>query len=201
MKLQKLLIATHNRAKLQEFKVLLAHSVESIYSLDDLGIVHKIEETGTTFAQNALLKGHGYSDLADIPTLADDGGLEIIALNGWPGVYSAEVAGLDATDQQKIDTVLERIKRLPATKRQARFVGTIALVWPDGREQLYQAGIEGYVVDHTRGKLVQGFPYRTLFFLPDYGKTLAELDECGIEYESHRTKVLLAFLNDMSCSD
>lgn len=201
MKLQKLLIATHNRAKLQEFKVLLADSVESIYSLADLGIVHKVQETGTTFAQNALLKAHQYATFADIPTLADDGGLEILALNGWPGVYSADVAGPDATDQQKIYTLLERIKTVPVPNRHARFVGTIALVWPDGRDQLHQASIEGYVIDQPRGALIQGFPYRTIFVLPEYCKTLAELDECGIEYESHRTKVLRELLNHMSCAD
>jgi XTP/dITP diphosphohydrolase len=196
--MKNLLIATHNPAKLQEFRQKLGAFAQHIVSLDDLGITYDVPETGKTFGENALLKARTYANIANMPALADDGGLEIIALNNWPGVYSSRFAGEGATEEQKIAALIERINQLPDNKRQARFVGAVAIAWPDGTEKLYEATIDGFVITQMRGKRLKGFPYRTLFILPEYNKTLAELDELNIPYESHRVKALNALVADLS---
>lgn len=193
---KKLLIATHNKAKLQEFEKLLHALPYRLFSLDDVKIMHDVEEMGTTFEQNAVLKAVEYARMAHMLALADDGGLEIDALNGQPGVYSSRYAGQGATDEQKVDYILKKMSNIPSESRQAQFTGVIALASPDGQVEIYEGTLKGVIATEPRGKLVAGFPYRQIFLLPEFGKTLSELDQEGIVYASHRQRALQEFLRN-----
>src|SRR5512142_1195861 len=129
----RLLIATHNRGKLIEFQELLAGLPLALATLDDVGIREDVEETGTTFAGNARLKALAYARESDLLTLADDSGLEVDALGGEPGIYSKRYAGEDATDANRINFLLHRMKGVPVEARVARFRCAIALARPDGQ--------------------------------------------------------------------
>ena len=109
-----LLIATHNRGKLREYQEIFADLSLRLVSLDDVGIAWEVEETGTTFEANARLKARAYSDAAQLPTLADDSGLEVDALGGEPGVYSARYAGPHATPVERYEFLLRRMAHVPA---------------------------------------------------------------------------------------
>lgn len=193
-----ILVATHNPGKLQELKKILEQKSYTLVSLSDVHITHVTPETGTTFRENALLKARNYAQLSLLPTIADDGGLSIDALGGAPGVYSARYAGPDATDEEKVAFILDKMRSIPTDQRHAQFIGVIALVTSQGYEQVYQASIDGFITAEPRGKLVKGLPYRQIFLLPEYGKTMAELDEMGIAYESHRSKSLALLLKSLT---
>jgi XTP/dITP diphosphohydrolase len=187
-----LLIATHNPGKLNEIKHQLSQLSYKIVGLAELGITYEVPETGTTFEENALLKAKEYARLSGLPTLADDGGLVIDALEGWPGVHSARIAGDKATDQQKVDFILKRMHY--ETNRAAHFVNVNALIFPDGNYHLFKASIDGIITQEPRGPLIKGLPYRVIFLLPEFNKTMAELDSEGIKYISHRQKALSALI-------
>lgn len=191
-----LLIATHNQAKLEEMRKLLVDFPYHLISLNDLTITHDVEETGTTFAENAALKAVTYARLSGLPALGDDGGLEVAALNGEPGVYSARYAGLGATDEQKVAYLLQKMKHIGIDERQAKFTNVLALASTDGVVSFYEGSIDGSVSLEARGTLVKGFPYRQIFVLSGYDKTLSELDEKNIVYESHRHRALKKLFED-----
>lgn len=189
-----ILIATHNQGKLAELKKNLSDLPYQFVSLNDVdvGITHDVAETGTTFEQNALLKARDYARLSGLPTIADDGGLVIDALDGWPGVYSARIAGDNAPAQQKVAMVLERMKHIPDNQRTAHFVNVNALVFPDpaGATKVFNGSIDGSITQEPRGALIKGLQYRVIFLLPEFGKTMAELDAEGIIYKTHRQKAV-----------
>lgn len=195
-----LLIATHNKAKLRQMSQYLKDLPYQIVSLNDLGIDFDVEETGTTFAQNALLKATTYAKLSGLLTLADDSGLEVEALGGEPGIYSARYAGPNKTDEQKIDYLLDKIKEVPEGKRQARFSSAVALAWPDGTTKLYEGQSTGAITFTPRGASYKGFPYYRIYILDGYDKTLAELEDEGIPYTSHRQKALDLVIADLKKS-
>lgn len=193
-----ILIATHNNGKYKELKKLLDGVGFCSVCLEDLNITHNVAETGKTFIENALLKARSYSLLSSLPTLADDGGLVINALNGEPGIYSSRYAGEHATDQEKVAHVLQKMSAIPEHEREAQFIGVVVFIDSNGTENIYQAAIEGIITQEPRGTLVKGLPYRQIFLLPKYGKTMAELDEENTAYESHRSKSLRMFLSSLS---
>src|SRR5580765_630631 len=121
-----LLIASRNRGKFAEITELLVHLPLTLRDLDHFGISTDVEETGSAFAENAELKATGYARLATVPTLADDSGLVIDALGGRPGVHSARYAGKDASDEERIDKVLNELNNVPMESRTARFICSIA---------------------------------------------------------------------------
>jgi XTP/dITP diphosphohydrolase len=178
---KRLLIATSNPAKLAEYRALLADVSLELVSLRDLGIVQLPEETGASFAENALLKARYYYELSLLPVLADDGGLEIDALRGEPGVRSHRwLDGREASDERLIEEVMRRTRDLPETERTARLRSAMALVFKTGdslEEHVFEAAIEGVVPARAYPKFRQGFPYRSVLFLPERGCFLAELSE------------------------
>lgn len=170
----KIVLATHNRHKIEELKALLAGEPVEVLSLEDIPDLPDVEETGTTFAENALKKAREICRITGLPALADDSGLEVDLLNGAPGVYSARFSGPAATHEQNNRKLLELLRDHPdPQERTARFKSVIALVMPDGRERLVEGCVEGVILSELRGQ--QGFGYDPLFFVPGHQATLAEL--------------------------
>lgn len=182
----RLLIATHNRGKLVEFQELLAGLPVELVTLDDAGIRDDVEETGATFAENARLKALTYARSSDLLTLADDSGLEVDALGGEPGVYSRRYAGENATDNDRISFLLDKLRDVPAEARAARFRCAIAIAAPAGQLWETNGTVEGEILFAPRG--LHGFGYDPIFFLPRLGMTMAELPETEKNKVSHRAR-------------
>jgi len=192
----KLVIATKNPAKLKNFARLLAGYNFDILSLSDLGITTDVPETGETFEDNALFKAKTYFSLTKLPTLVDDSGLAVDALNGWPGLYSRRVWGPDkreATDEEARAEVLKRLEGVPDDKRGAHFIVVVALAMPDGEVQTAKFSADGVISREPRGRLEPGYPYRTIFYHPQLGKTSAELEAEGNHdnYLNHRKNAII----------
>ena len=147
----RLLIATHNSGKLSELTWLLGDVPFDLVSLADVGIHHQVDETGETFEQNAALKAETYARLSGLPTLADDSGLEVDALDGEPGVRSSRYAGDNATDADRIAVLLRKLDNKPAGDRTARFRCVIAVAWPGGPLELHPGACEGRIIEAPRG--------------------------------------------------
>ncbi|MHB0856539.1 MAG: XTP/dITP diphosphatase [Anaerolineae bacterium] len=182
----KLLIATHNPGKKAEFARLLAGLDLKLLSLDDLGVSTVIQETGESFAENALLKARGYAQATGLLTLADDSGLEVDALGGAPGVLSARYAGEQAGDAERNHLLLHNLEGVPEEQRGARFRCVIALAWPDGRTVTTEGAVEGRIAHMPRGE--HGFGYDPVFYLPEHGCTMAELPPEVKDRISHRAR-------------
>ncbi|MCB0099447.1 MAG: XTP/dITP diphosphatase [Caldilineaceae bacterium] len=188
---QKLLIATHNAGKIREYRALLAELPFEVVSLAELGITLDVDETGVTFAENACLKAQAYAALAHMWTWADDSGLEVDALDGRPGVYSARFAGAkasDAANNAKLIAELHQLAQLgnEAPSRRARFRCVVALAAPDGHIYTCEDSVEGEIVDEPRGD--HGFGYDPHFYLPTMGCTMAQLPAEVKNSISHRGK-------------
>ena len=168
--MEKLLIASHNPGKVKEFKKLMADWPFEIVSLDDLGIVENVEETGATFEENARLKAEFYFNLSGLPTLSDDGGLEIDALNGEPGVKSRRWKGYEMTDQEMVDHTLERLQGVPAEKRTARLKCILCLKFPDREAVCAEGAIEGTITEKPEAALHPGYPFRCIFRVTKFNK-------------------------------
>ncbi|MGC8826170.1 MAG: XTP/dITP diphosphatase [Anaerolineae bacterium] len=185
----KLLIATNNAGKLREYTALLGDLPVQLTTPQQEGIELEVEESGTTFAENALLKARAYCAASRLPTLADDSGLEVDALGGAPGVYSARYAGRGATDRQRWEKLLAELRGIPPAERTARFRCVIALVMPDGTEEITEGECEGVIIDTPRGE--HGFGYDPVFYMPALGKTMAELPPELKNRVSHRARALM----------
>lgn len=159
----KLLVATHNPGKAQELKQSLQGLNLEVLSLNDLNLKDDVEKTGDTFKANALLKARYYCQLADLPTLADDSGLEIHALNNEPGVKSRRWKGYSMSDQELIDYALERLKGIPLQKRTANFSVCLALVFPDKKEYTTEAKSYGLILEKQQTPITPGYPFRSIF--------------------------------------
>ncbi len=184
--MQKLLIATHNQGKLREFRQLLADLDLEVTDLEALGITHDVEETGATFAENAILKARAYAEMSGLLTWADDSGLEVDALEGRPGVYSARFGGPDLTPRDRYLLLLDALRDHPRANWTARFRCVVALALPNGEVHTVDDTLEGIITDKPAGE--HGFGYDPIFYLPDYGATLAELDPAIKNRISHRGK-------------
>ncbi len=180
--MSELLIATRNRGKQREFAHIFADVDLQLCTLDDLGIDVDVEETGATFRANAALKAQAYCQLSGRPTLADDSGLEVDALHGQPGVYSARYGG--RTGAAQLAYLLQQLEGVPAEARQARFVCVIALARPGGPIEFAEGFLSGMITHEPRGSA--GFGYDPLFYLPELGQTLAELSPVQKNVLSHR---------------
>ncbi len=186
----RLLIATHNQGKVREYEELLADVGVELVSLSEVGIDRAIPEEGDTYAENALLKARGYAALSGMLTLADDSGIEVDALGGAPGVRTARYAGIDASDAERNALLLRSIEGIPEAERTARFRCVIALAWPDGRTAVAEGVVEGRIAREPRGE--RGFGYDPIFFVPEYGCTMAELPEEVKNRISHRARAAAA---------
>lgn len=186
--MRELLIATHNPGKLREFAAIFDGLGLILRTLDDLRITHDIEETGTTFAENARLKAEGYMAMTGLPTLADDSGLEVAALNGAPGVYSARYGGVKGEAQLRY--LLDQMKDVPWHARLARFVCVIALARPGHPTEFVEGSLPGVIEHEPRGS--GGFGYDPLFYLLDENATLAEIPAEHKNQISHRAQAARA---------
>lgn len=179
-----LLLATANRHKLEEYRAIFSDLPFRLLSLDDIQLDMEVEETGTTFAENAELKARAYAHASGILSLADDSGLEIDALSGAPGIYSARFAGRDSSYEERFHLILEQLKGVPLEQRTARFRCSIALAEPSGYCRLVEGVIEGVIADAPCGE--HGFGYDPIFLVPELGKTTAELAPDEKNRISHR---------------
>lgn len=188
--MHKLLIATTNPGKFEEISAILrpAHPKLTLLSLTDVKGIPAIEENGSSFLENAQKKAKIASTFSRIPCLADDSGLEIDALGGRPGIFSARFAGPNATDDQNVERVLERMKGIPADQRQARFRCAMVLCAPSGRMNTAVGDLVGQITETPTG--MNGFGYDPIFFVPELGKTLAELPTSEKNRLSHRLRAL-----------
>jgi XTP/dITP diphosphohydrolase len=192
----RLLLATTNKGKARELRRGLGSAPVEVVTLDDLGISAEFPETGSTFAENARGKSLFYSLLTGLPTLADDSGLEIEALGGAPGVYSARFSGPGATDARNIRKVLRALEGVPESERAARFVCSMALSH-DGRILKTTRGtVRGRIIFAPRG--TSGFGYDPIFFYRPFGRTFGELSDEEKQSISHRGRALrlmIAFID------
>ena len=183
--MQKIIAATKNKNKIREFKEILPDF--DIITQEEAGIDLDVEETGVTFRENALLKAKAIFEKSGIPALADDSGLEVFALGGEPGVYSARYGGEGLNDTDRLNLVLEKMKDVDDELRGAQFVCAIAFVTSD---KIYEAeGIfEGTIIREAKGS--NGFGYDPIFYVPEMGKTAAEMTAEEKNSVSHRGKAL-----------
>ena len=169
----KLLLASGNKAKLCELKSLFQDLPYELVTPSEEGISINVDEVGNNLEENAKLKAVTFAARSQLLTLADDSGLEVDALDGEPGVLSARYAGENASDADRINYLLRRLKGVPWEKRQAKFRCLIAIATPDGQTELCSGECRGLITLEARGK--QGFGYDPVFYLPQSGKTMAEL--------------------------
>lgn len=186
--MSELVVATKNKGKVAEIAAALAALPVAVRSLDEFPAGPEAEESGDTFEANAILKATHYALHTGRACLADDSGLEVDALGGEPGVYSARYAGADATDAANNAKLLAALAGVPAERRTARFRCVLAYVAPDGTLLTADGTCEGVILDGPRG--VGGFGYDPLFHMPGLGKTLAELDVADKNAVSHRGQAL-----------
>jgi XTP/dITP diphosphohydrolase len=179
--MQKLIFATHNKNKVFEAKAILKNKIEVI-SLDEINFYEDIAETGATFQENAAIKADYIHQKFNLPCFADDSGLEVEALNGEPGLYSARYAGLPKSDAKNNELLLKNL--LQHANRKARFITVIALSGFQAHIQFFEGFIQGDIIHELRGS--NGFGYDPLFIPENYDKTFAELDQSIKNTLSHR---------------
>lgn len=183
-----IIVATRNEGKLREIREALKGLKIRLRGLNHFHDVPEIEEDGASFLENALKKARFYSRYLSQPVLADDSGLEVDALKGAPGIFSARYGGVGASDKMNREKLLKAMEGVPATKRGAQFKCVIAMVFPDGKEIVTEGSCRGRIGFKEMGK--GGFGYDPIFYLPRYGKTMAELTLQEKNRISHRGKAL-----------
>ena len=193
----RIVFATGNEGKMREIRGILGGLGAEILSMKEAGVEGDIEENGTTFSENSMIKARGVYELiknADAKAaqetivLADDSGLEVDYLNKEPGIYSARYMGRDTSYTEKNNNIIERLNGVPDEKRTARFVCAISAVLPGGKELSTIGNMEGIIGYKIAG--TGGFGYDPIFFLPQYGKTSAEISADEKNAISHRGKAL-----------
>jgi XTP/dITP diphosphohydrolase len=184
----KLLLATNNKGKVREYKSMLKGLPFELVSLAELGIKTEVEEVGESLEENARLKAITLAGESRLLVLADDSGLEVDALGGEPGRLSARYAGEGASDKDRVNYLLSRLKDVPEEKRSARFRCVIAIATPDGKVELCSGECPGFITLEPRGK--EGFGYDPIFYLPGLGKTMAELSLEEKNRVSHRGRAV-----------
>lgn len=180
------LFGTSNPHKLAELRAILRDLPITLLGLDDIANAPEVEETGATFAENATLKATAYAHASGLLTLADDSGLEIDALGGEPGLYSARWAGVETPYSERFRIILERLAGTPEDQRTARFRCVIAIAEPEGLLATAEGVLEGMIAHEPRG--AGGFGYDPIFYVPAYGKTVAELPAEVKNQISHRAR-------------
>lgn len=188
--MKKLVFATGNMDKLREIKQILADLDVEVLSMKEAGVNVDIVEDGKTFEENALIKARAVEKASGHLALADDSGLEVDALDKEPGIYSARYMGEDTSYDIKNNNIIERLAGVPDEERTARFVCAMAAVFPDGTEKTFVRTMEGRIGYEIAG--ANGFGYDPIFYLPEYGKTSAEISPEEKNEISHRGKALRA---------
>ncbi len=188
------LIATHNMKKRDELQRILSPLGIRVLTADEAGVdLTDVEETGTTFEENALLKARSGAKEGNMPCIADDSGLCVDALDGAPGVYSARFAGEHGNDSKNNAKLLVLLKDTPKEARTARFVSAVACVFPDGRELTVRGTCEGVIGYEQKGQ--NGFGYDPLFYVGE--RTFAEFSPAEKDAVSHRGNALRALVKEL----
>ena len=183
MSKKRLVFATGNQGKVNEFRQMLGDDYE-ILSMKDIGVDIDIVEDGKTFEENAVIKAKAVMEETGEMVLADDSGFEVDYLNKEPGIYSARYLGEDTSYDIKNQVILDRLAGVPDEERTARFVCAIAAALPDGRKEVVRGTMEGIIGHETAGE--NGFGYDPVFYLPEYGCTSAQLSPEKKNELSHR---------------
>lgn len=186
------LVATGNRHKVDAIRGILEGAPVNLVDLSSFPTVAEPVEDGETFLANALLKSRYYAKMTGLPALADDSGLEVDALDGRPGVHSARYAGAETSHAEKMAKLLEELQGVPQERRTARFRCVAALTFPDGREFTADGSMEGVIAMAPQGE--GGFGYDPIVFLPQRGRTVAELSAIDKDEISHRGQAFRALL-------
>lgn len=201
---QRIIFATGNAGKMREIREILADMDMEVLSMKEAGVEADIVEDGTTFEENAVIKAKAVACMLeelsgnrpdDVIVLADDSGLEIDALNKEPGIYSARYLGEDTPYSVKSANLIERLAGVPDEERSARFVCAIAAVMPNREIVTTQGVIEGRIDYEEKGN--NGFGYDPIFYVPEYGRTTAQLTEDEKNRISHRGKALEAMKDEL----
>jgi len=184
--MKKLLIATTNKGKLHELSLFLEDLPLQLVSLTDVGITEEPEENGKNYTENSQIKALFYSKKSELPAVADDGGLEIVALGGAPGLKSHRWLGPDTTEEDIVAHMKKIAKSLPDDNRQAFFKTVVSLGFPDGRMKSFYGKVEGI-----------GYPYRSFFFVPKLNKFYFETELTPVELKkfNHRYKAVQKLRN------
>ena len=206
MKMRRIVFATGNQGKLKEIKEIMKDIDVEVVSMKEADALVDVDETGMTFSENAEIKAKSIAEFlknrceeqgktfTDI-VLADDSGLEVDALNKEPGIYSARYMGEDTSYRIKNQNIIDRLVGVPDEQRTARFVCAIAAAFPDGRVKIVREAMEGIIGYEERGE--NGFGYDPIFFLPEYGKSSAEISREEKNSISHRGKALRAIKDEL----
>jgi XTP/dITP diphosphohydrolase len=199
--LAELLIATTNHAKLAEYSVLMREFNLRLVSLRDAGITQEAPEGAATFNENARIKAAFYFSHARLPTLADDGGLEVDALGGAPGVHSHRWLGPQSDDRRLAEEVIRRMAGVEPARRTARLRAAAALIYVQQGvvcERVAEAVLEGIIAQRCYPEIRPGFPYRSVLYLPERGCYLAEVDEQDAAVNLSQRRLIVAQLaNDL----
>lgn len=191
--MKKLVLATKNPGKARELKELFKDVPLEILSLNDFPALQEVEEDGWSFFENALKKAKAAAEWTGEMSLADDSGLEIEILGGRPGIHSARYSGPQATDRSNIEQVLKELRAYPDKEKRASFRCVLVLYSPDGCCEAFEGTLDGIIIDSPKGSL--GFGYDPIFFLPELGKTLAEIPADVKNRISHRAKAFMKLKN------
>lgn len=195
--MKSIILASNNKDKVKEVKEILKGY--DIISMKEAGIDVDIEENGTTFEENALIKARAIMKLTGQITMADDSGLEIDYLNKAPGVYSARFMGHDTSYDIKNKALIQKLEGVKESDRSGRFVCAIAVCFPDGREIVKRGTMEGLIAEEIKGD--NGFGYEPIVYLPEYGKTSGELAPEEKNKISHRGKALALIKEELDKSE
>jgi XTP/dITP diphosphohydrolase len=184
--MSELLLASSNPGKIKEYRFLLDGLGYHITTLTEQGIAEVVTESGNSYEENARLKAITYAQFSQLITLADDSGLEVDALNGAPGVQSARFAGEAATDPERVSFLLAKLDGVPWERRTARFKCVIVIASSDSRLEVCYGECQGVIAFEAKGE--NGFGYDPIFYLPEMGKTMAELPLEMKNQISHRAR-------------
>ena len=189
----KLLIATKNPGKIAEYRIILKNLPLEFITLGDLNIEASVEEDGKTFEENAIKKAEFYSRLTGLPTLAEDGGIEIDYFNGEPGVKSRRWPGYEASDEELINMTFEKLNEVPLEKRGAQLRVVIALAI-NSEIKTSEGVIRGIILERPAKTTIPGYPFRSVFYIPTMKKVFAEMTEEEEMLVSHRKRAVKKLL-------
>jgi len=195
--MKKIVLASNNKGKVREFNQLLADLDYEVIPQAELG-VEEIEETGLTFVENSILKARNASKITGLPAIADDSGIEVDALKGAPGIYSARFAGENASDQENLDKLLQTLKDVPDEQRTARFQCLLVFMQHDldPTPMIFQGTWEGHILHAPQGE--NGFGYDPVFFVPGENCSSAQLPSEVKNRLSHRGQALQKLLSGLT---
>ncbi|MDR1782043.1 MAG: XTP/dITP diphosphatase [Bacilli bacterium] len=194
--MNKLIVASNNQHKIKEIRAMLNKYNIEVFSLKDINLVIDVEETGSTFKENAFIKARAIYDIIKLPVLSDDSGLEVKALNNEPGIYSARYAGAQHNDQDNLDKLLFNLKDVKDTS--ARYVCAMVLIIDINHYYQVEGYLEGRIVLNPCGQ--NGFGYDPVFYLDDYKKTVAQIsdeEKNKISHRYHALKQIEAIISEL----